>query len=178
LRSAIAFLFGALSAELLRQHKAVAQQHATESTKLSGLFNNRLEIERRIKMGAAVQNGRILSASTLIGDPVRNRKQQELGSIKELMIDTEEGRVAYAVVSCGGVLGLGEKLFAVPWSAFEICREEKCLVLDVAQSQLEQAPGFDKDNWPDMIEPEWQEEVHLFYLTQPQASGGAARNRK
>jgi len=113
-----------------------------------------------------------------MGDAVRNRQQQDLGSIKELMIDTEDGKVAYAVVSYGGIMGLGDKLFAVPWSAFELCKEEKCLLLDVEQSQLENAPGFDKSDWPDMAEPTWQEEVHSFYGTKTKFPGSRPTARK
>ena len=60
---------------------------------------------------------RVLSASTLNGDDVYNPKGEKLGSIKELMLDIENGKVCYAVLSFGGFLSLGEKLFAVPWSA-------------------------------------------------------------
>src|SRR6266853_483621 len=93
---------------------------------------------------------RVLSGSTLAGDSVRNTAGEDLGKVDEIMIDIPTGRVAYAVLSFGGVLRMGNKLFAVPWSALTVDEDEKCFILDVNQKTLESAPGFDKDNWPDM----------------------------
>jgi sporulation protein YlmC with PRC-barrel domain len=95
---------------------------------------------------------RVLAASTLAGDSVRNSAGEDLGKVDEIMIDIPSGRVAYAVLSFGGVLGMGNKLFAVPWSALTVDEDEKCFVLDVNQKTLESAPGFDKDHWPDMAD--------------------------
>lgn len=69
----------------------------------------------------------MLSASTLSGDTVRNAAGDDLGSVKEIMVDIPSGRVAYAVLSFGGFLGMGDKLFAVPWSALTVDEDEKCL---------------------------------------------------
>ena len=74
---------------------------------------------------------RVLSASTLEGDKVRNMEGEKLGEVKELMIDLESGRVAYAVLKFGGFLGMGDKLFAVPWEALRVSTEEHEFVLDV-----------------------------------------------
>ena len=109
----------------------------------------------------------LLSASTLTGDKVRNSEGDDLGTIKDIMIDTVSGRVAYAVLSFGGFLGMGDKLFAVPFKAFEVCPEEKCLKLDVDKERLENAHGFDPNNWPDMADQRWQTEVHDVYKTEP-----------
>jgi hypothetical protein len=65
------------------------------------------------------------------------------------MVDVPSGRVAYVVLSFGGILGMGNKLFAMPWSAARVDEDRKCLILDVDKRTLESAPGFDKDNWPD-----------------------------
>jgi sporulation protein YlmC with PRC-barrel domain len=110
---------------------------------------------------------RVLTASTLAGDSIRNRAGEDLGKLDELMIDIPSGRIAYAVVSFGGVLGMGSKLFAVPWSAFKVNEDEKCLVLDVDKKTLESAPGFDKDNWPDMADTGWGSEVSRYYGATP-----------
>src|SRR6266576_1748641 len=93
---------------------------------------------------------RVLAASTLAGDSVRNSAGEDLGKVDEIMIDIPSGRVAYAVLSFGGVLRMGNKLFAVPWSALRVDEDEKHFILDVDKKTLESAPGFDKDNWPDM----------------------------
>lgn len=90
----------------------------------------------------------LLSASTLIGDKVRNRQGEDLGKIEEIMLDWEHGRISYAVLSFGGFLGMGDKLFAIPWQSLELHPEEHGFVLDVDRERLENAPGFDKNNWP------------------------------
>jgi sporulation protein YlmC with PRC-barrel domain len=106
---------------------------------------------------------RVLAASTLTGDRVRNRKGEALGTIDEIMLDLESGRIAYAVLSYGGFLGIGDKLFAVPWSVLRIDPGEHGFVVDVDQQLLENAPGFDKDNWPDMADPAFAAEIHDYY---------------
>jgi sporulation protein YlmC with PRC-barrel domain len=106
-----------------------------------------------VRDGAATRLRRVLSASTLAGDQVRNSAGEDLGKIEEIMIDIPSGRVAYAVLSFGGFLGIGDKLFAVPWSALTIDEGEHQFVLNVDRQTLEGAPGFDKDNWPDMGDP-------------------------
>jgi sporulation protein YlmC with PRC-barrel domain len=110
---------------------------------------------------------RVLSAGTLAGDRVRNRNGEDLGKIEEIMIDLESGRVAYAVLSFGGFLGIGDKLFAVPWESLELNAAEHEFVLDVDKQTLENAPGFDKDNWPDMADTTWGQQVHSHYGQRP-----------
>ena len=98
---------------------------------------------------------RVLSASTLAGDRVKNSAGEDLGKVHEIMIDIPSGAVAYAVLSFGGFLGMGDKLFALPWGALTLDEDEKCFVLDIDKGKLENAPGFDKDNWPDMADHTW-----------------------
>jgi sporulation protein YlmC with PRC-barrel domain len=86
----------------------------------------------------------------LIGDDVYNQDGEDLGDIKEIMIDTIKGPVSYAVLSFGGILGIGEKLFAVPWEALKLDPENKRFLLNVDKYRLKDAPGLDKDLWPDM----------------------------
>lgn len=90
-----------------------------------------------------------LSASTLIGDPVLNTAGDDLGKLEDLMIDLDTGCIVYAVLSFGGFLGMGDKLFAIPWASLRVDLEEECLRMDIDQETLEKAPGFDKDNWPE-----------------------------
>jgi sporulation protein YlmC with PRC-barrel domain len=110
---------------------------------------------------------RVLSASTLGGDKVRNSAGDDLGKIDEIMIDIPSGRVAYAVLSFGGVLRMGNKLFAVPWNSLRVDEDEKCFILDVDKQTLESAPGFDKDNWPDMADTTWGSRVFKHYGATP-----------
>lgn len=112
-----------------------------------------------------------LSASTIIGDAVENSSGEHLGKIEELMIDVEQGRIAYAVLSFGGFMGLGDKLFAIPWNALRVNTQEHKFVLEADKNTLEAAPGFDKDNWPDMADPSWGSDIHRYYGQQPYWEG-------
>ena len=114
---------------------------------------------------------RLMGADTLMGEDVYNRQEEDLGDIKEIMLDMATGRVAYAVLSYGGFLGMGNKLFAVPWKALTLDTANKRFVLDVAQERLESAPGFDKDQWPDMADTTWAKEVHDYYGVTPYSDG-------
>lgn len=113
---------------------------------------------------------RLMGASTLIGNDVFNDQDEDLGEIREIMLDMHTGQVDYAVLSFGGFLGMGEKLFAVPWAALELDTTSRCFVLRVSKARLESAPGFDKQHWPDMADPEWVNDVHQFYGTHPDES--------
>ncbi len=108
---------------------------------------------------------RVLSASSLSSDDVVNTAGEKLGSIKELMLDIDSGKICYAVLSFGGFLSIGEKLFAVPWSALKVDTENKRLVMDADEDRLKKAPGFDAENWPNMADSTWEESVHAFYGT-------------
>jgi sporulation protein YlmC with PRC-barrel domain len=110
---------------------------------------------------------RVLAASTLAGDSVRNAAGDDLGNLDQIMIDIPSGRVAYAVLSFGGVLGMGSKLFAVPWNALTVDEDEKCLILAADKKTLENAPGFDKDDWPDMGNTAWGSELSRYYGVPP-----------
>lgn len=79
---------------------------------------------------------RVLSASSLAGDSVRNAAGEDLGKVDEIMIDIPSGRVAYAVLSFGGFLRMGNKLFAVPWEVLTVDEDRKCFILDVDKATL------------------------------------------
>ena len=99
-----------------------------------------------------------LSATSLTGTDVRNAQGEDLGKIEDLMVDTNTGEVDYAVVSFGGFLGLGDKLFAVPIQAFTVDTDDEELVLNETKERLEKAPGFDKDNWPNHADHTWRKQ--------------------
>jgi len=108
-------------------------------------------------------NPEVLSATSIIGDTVRNHQGEDLGDIEELMINLRDGCIAYAVLSFGGIAGLGNKLFAIPWKALSLRPDEHTFILDVRKEKLEDAPGFDKDNWPNMADIDWANKVNSFY---------------
>jgi sporulation protein YlmC with PRC-barrel domain len=105
----------------------------------------------------------VMGASTLSGDSVVDRNGDSVGEIKEIMVDVPTGRVAYAVLSFGGFLGM----FAVPRSALVLDTDHKQFVLDVDKERLKDAPGFDKDHWPSMAQPTWASTVYKFYGVDP-----------
>lgn len=113
---------------------------------------------------------RLMGADTLIGNDVYSRDDEDLGDIKEIMLDTVSGDVCYAVLSYGGFLGIGEKLFAVPLAALKLDTENKRFILDIDSSKLESAPGFDKDKWPNMADETWANSVHSYYGTHSKRS--------
>ncbi len=108
-----------------------------------------------------------LSSSTLTGDRVLNLQDEDIGKVEEIMIDIRTGYVAYVVLSFGGILGIGDKLFAVPWSALEVDTERKVFILDANKELLERAPGFDKNNWPETPNGQWYHDVYKFYEEEP-----------
>jgi len=108
-----------------------------------------------------------VKASTMIGTDVINPKGDNLGDIKEVVIDPHTGKVAYAVVSFGGFLSMGEKLFAIPFSSFVYDVKKSKYVLDVSKERLTAAPGFDPDHWPSMSDEKWNRDVYKYYDRSP-----------
>ena len=104
-----------------------------------------------------------LSASSIIGDDVVNGQGDDLGKIEDLMVDCITGTVSYAVLSFGGFLGIGDKLFAVPLEAMSLDTENQCFVLNESKERLEAAPGFDKSNWPNHSDKTWFSTVRNYY---------------
>src|SRR5512140_511134 len=109
----------------------------------------------------------VLAASTLVGDKVKNPKGEDLGKIEELMIDLQSGRVAYAVISFGSGFMHSGKLFAIPWGSLAVDQAEKQIILNVTREMLETAEGFDKDNWPDMADPNFLNRTYTHYGIKP-----------
>lgn len=105
----------------------------------------------------------LLSTESLKDNTVKNSSGKDLGSIEELMLNPENGKIDYAVLSFGGFLGMGDKYFAVPWEAIEVDRENKTLKLDMPKERLENMEGFDKDNWPDFANPEFKNTIHTHF---------------
>lgn len=110
---------------------------------------------------------KVLSANSLKKDKVKNLAGETLGDIEDLVIDLETGRIAYSVLKFGGKFGLGNKLFAIPWQALTLDTEKQEFLLDVKKETLQNAPGFDKDKWPDMSDPRWGAGIHTHYGVTP-----------
>lgn len=106
----------------------------------------------------------LLSATTITGDEVFNLQNEHLGKIQDIMLDITEGKIRYAVVSSGGLMGMGDHLFAVPWRALTLDKENHRFLLDVDLDRLKKVPGFDKDHWPNMADPTWNATVDSYYI--------------
>lgn len=108
-----------------------------------------------------------LSASTINGTDVVNLAGENLGDIKELMINVDNGRIEYAVLSFGGFLGIGDKLFAIPWEAFSIDKAKEQVILNANKEKLKSSPGFDKGNWPSHATHDYLTKVYSHYGYKP-----------
>lgn len=97
----------------------------------------------------------VMPASAFEGEKVVNLRGETLGEIEEIMLDVRGGRIAYAVLAVGGLLGLGEKYFAIPWTALTLDTDRQCFVLDADKERLKNAAGFDKENWPVLADRSW-----------------------
>lgn len=115
------------------------------------------------KKGETMTRPSILSATSVIGDKVVNHQGDALGKIEEIMLDVDDNRIAYAVLSFGGFLGIGDKYFAVPWEALRLDANNKRFVLNESKERLENAPGFDKDDWPDMADRTFGASIYDYY---------------
>jgi hypothetical protein len=109
-------------------------------------------------------------SSQIVGMSVKNSKGQNLGKIDELIIG-QDGAVKYAILSHGGLLGIGDKLVPIPWRALKPGTEDKTLMVNIDKAALEKAPSFEAKEWPSFAEPEWQRKVEVYYeLPQGQAT--------
>lgn len=126
-----------------------------------------LERARAERKESSGPGPRLMTASTLEGNRLINLQEETLGVVKEIMLDVPRGRIAYVVMSSGGILGLGDKLFALPFSALTLDTDRKCFIVDAPKEKIENAPGFDKDRWPDAADMTWQRAVHSHYGRTP-----------
>ena len=111
----------------------------------------------------------VLSAGRILGEKVVSPAGEQLGNIKDFMIDLDDGHISYVVLSFGGFLGLGDKLFAIPWEALMLDTEAQAFILDVDKDTLKNAPGFDKDHWPNASDYEagWLMDIYEYYGYSP-----------
>lgn len=121
-------------------------------------------------------------ASDLIGKDVQNAQNEDLGNIRDIVVDANSGRVLYAVLEFGGFLGMGDKLFAIPMRSLTLTSDADHFVLNVDKDRLKNAQGFDKNNWPNFADEQWATTTHKFYDQQPYwrdtgATGNASRDR-
>lgn len=106
----------------------------------------------------------VVKSSEVIGVSVESPENEKLGKIEELVIDKVNGNVRYAVLSFGGILGMGEKLFALPWKILKYNNDRGCFVINISKDKLKNANGFNKDNWPvNMADEEWNKAINNYF---------------
>ena len=148
-----------LRAELSRRLEAEADMTVLEQDVLWYLSN---AVDRRLTMSELA--GRLL-LSRSGGTRLVDRPERRCWVRRETSSDNR--RVTYAVLEFGGFLGMGTKLFAVPLEALRLDAGNKRFILDADKDRLEDAPGFDKDHWPDFADPAFADRVHAYYGTTP-----------
>lgn len=112
---------------------------------------------------ATSQQHKLFRGSRIIGSNVRDPKDKKIGQIKDLILDGGRGEIAYAVVSFGGVLGVGNKLHAIPWQVLDPSDDGNYYILHADSETISQAPGFDKARWPDMTNQRWHAEIDRYW---------------
>jgi sporulation protein YlmC with PRC-barrel domain len=111
--------------------------------------------------------------SKLIGADVENLQGEDLGEIKDVIIDWQTGRVAYVVIAFSRIMGLGNKYFAVPFEALwpepgQKAGDQERYLLNVDKEQMKNAPGgFDQNNWPNMSDRTWGTHIYKYYNLKP-----------
>ncbi|MBP2296712.1 PRC-barrel domain-containing protein [Azospirillum rugosum] len=115
----------------------------------------------------SIEKPRVVAADDLAKAKLHSPNGEEMGSISELVVDPDTGRVAYAVVELGGFLGLGQRNFPVPWTLVQATQNGDGYVLNVPKDRLTAAPQFTNSNRPDMSDRQWAMALHTYYGVQP-----------
>ena len=116
-------------------------------------------------------------ASKLVGMEVRNKQDEKIGKISDLIVDLKSGKVAYGVLSSGGTFGAGGKNIAVPLQALTVEKGKKNLLLDMDKQQLKDAPGFAKNEWPPLNAAETGKTVGLAPKSKPEEAAGGTQSQ-
>jgi sporulation protein YlmC with PRC-barrel domain len=116
---------------------------------------------KKIAEGKSIE-GHIARSSAITGMTVRNLENKDVGKVEDLVVDMNSGSVRYVAIGFGGFLGIGDKLFAVPFKALQVKHEPGSksphFVMNVDKATLEKAKGFDKKSWPDFADPQFARE--------------------
>ena len=106
-------------------------------------------------------------ATDLMGKNVTNAANENLGEVKDIVIDAASGRILYGVLSFGGFLGLGDKYFAIPWQSMKLAPDYKNFVLHIDKDRLKDAQGFDKNQWPNFADERWATTTYQTFNQKP-----------
>ncbi|WP_182868551.1 PRC-barrel domain-containing protein [Rhodopirellula sp. JC639] len=150
--------------------------------------NTKDRVQRKAQRGSSVgqldqkTKGATVRASQLLGLNVYDAEGEGIAEIKDIVLDANSGRVLYAAVTYGGIFGLGDKLFAVPFKAFHVKQERDnpddiYLTLNVTEKQLDGAQGFDQDNWPNFADENFVSELNQRYKVKADRQNRSLRER-
>jgi len=137
---------------------------------LIGVFHSRRGHKPRLEWLAGqlhrkYEGGVRMLATTLLNKIVRNEAGESLGTLEDFVVDRDTGNILYGIISFGGFLGGGDKLFTVPWSQLRIPASNGYVLVNVDRERLERAPAFDRNNWPALSDPAWRRRVDEYYGT-------------
>ncbi len=110
---------------------------------------------------------RVASIVSMAKSQVTNEQGDNLGRAEDIMVDLETGKIAFAVISTGGMIGREPRLYAIPWEALKISLHDKKLILNVTKESLQSAPSFHRNAWPDLSDLGWLRDVYAYYGIQP-----------
>lgn len=102
-------------------------------------------------------------AKTVIGMNVKNPQGEALGKIHDLVLNFDDGDIAYVVISSGGLLGVGDTLRAVPWKALSLNTQADGFVLNIDQTAWKKAPSFKDNDWPEVADRDWNRQLDSYY---------------
>lgn len=138
-----------------------ATEHKTVTRLAPRVIETRVEPSASSDAGS--QGSQLIASHTVHGDRVVSRTGETLGRILDVMIDVRDGRVAYAVLTCGGEKGFADRLYPVPWPALTLDPGGRRFVFDITREALLVAPNFHQERWPDMADPFFARTVHAYY---------------
>lgn len=149
------------AALLLTTTTALAQQTAPRQ-------NRAAKKSGKASQNDAMTTDGIVRSSKVIGMTVENADGKQLGSIEDVVVDLRSGKIRYAALGFGGFVGFGEKLFAIPWQALNVKAKRgggrsHVVLYNVTEKDLEKAPGFPSDNWPDFADAKFTAGIDRYY---------------
>lgn len=112
-------------------------------------------------------NSSIVKTGDVINVKVKSNDGEDLGKIEEIILDKISGQVRYIVLSFGGLMGFGEKLFALPWKSISYDPDDECFTLKIDKEKIKNSPGFDKNHWPNFAEGGWEKTIDDHFRDEP-----------
>ena len=116
---------------------------------------------------ATDESSSLISSDKVEGTAVYDRGGEKLGSIHSVMIDKISGKVAYAVMSFGGFLGMGDSYHPLPWHVLTYDTGQGGYVVDLDRNKLEEAPTYATSETPNWSDRRWGQQVHDYYGSRP-----------